>query len=170
MANFEKLSKLCEEIAELEKKVREAVQNEFKPALKEVMFILKDEAPQVKELRWAQYVSNFDDFTIDGVYFSFRKRQFGNAENINSFIASTYDVNLAKEHKNNPQKKSFLYNLTDLVANMLITHDQALLMNQLSNTINELKGVTELAFGIDVEITLNIDSGELSIKEREYDY
>jgi len=76
MNKFEKLSKLCGEISELESRVRKAAQDEFKPALKETIAVLREYVPQVTGIRWQQYTPYFNDgdvceFTMGELEFTY---------------------------------------------------------------------------------------------------
>jgi len=130
--NFGRLSSLCNEINELEAKVREAAREEFKPALIETINILKEYVPQVLAMRWQQYIpdsySDTSDCWMNEPEFSFVGVDFGEP-------------------------------------NENITKEQDDLLNELISIINSLPSASQLAFGNNVQITLDIKSGDLKIEE-----
>lgn len=176
MSKFKRLSKLCTEINELEARVRTAAQEEFKPALKEVISIIREEVPQIKQLKWAQWIPGFNDgdaceFTMGEVYFSLRSKDLKDSgENEDGFFESSYDEERAMEHKKNPNAESYCYGITELVVSTDLTHNQASLISELGDTISGLSAAAELAFGLDVEVTLDIDTGELTMEEYDCGY
>jgi hypothetical protein len=175
MAKFERLSKLCDEITELQARVRKAAQEEFKPALQEVVQVLRNEVPGVEALRWQQWIPGFNDgepceFEMGEVRFKFDNPELDAAgEYENGYIEADYDSDRVAQHKNG-QTDSYLYGLSELVVKDLLTHDQAVLLNEIANSIGRLHGAAEIAFGPDVEITLQVDDGSLEIEEYDCGY
>jgi hypothetical protein len=175
MAKFEKLSKLCSEISELQARVRQAAQDEFKPALQEVIQVLREEAPMVESLRWQQYIPGFNDgepceFTMSEVTFKFGIDELDAAGDYeNGFIGASYNEDRVQEHLNG-NTSGYLYDLSELVFKDHITHDQAVLLSEIASNISDLEGASEIAFGPDTQITLNVESGELEIESYDCGY
>lgn len=144
---FERLSKLVTEINELESRVRKAAQDEFRPALQEVVAVLREHVPQVIGVRWAQWVPGFNDgapceFTMGDVEFSFMHK----GEEVDF------------EESYSP------------VEDGIVTAEQDAILDQLADAISELESASELAFGPDSQITLNIQTGELELEEYDCGY
>lgn len=173
---FEKLSKLVDEIHELQMRVREAAQEEFKPALREVVKVLRDEVPNVTQLQWNQYIPGFNDgdpceFTMGETRFSFSNEELANEGDYeNGFIEASYNEERAKAEIANPGTEKYLYGLTKLVVNGVINNEQALLLSGLADSIASLEGVAEIAFGPDTQITLDVTSGEIEIEDYDCGY
>ena len=144
---FDKLSKLCEEISELESRVRKAAQDEFKPALKETVAVLREFVPQVVGLRWHQFTPSFND----GEPCTF----------------CMGEVEFAYDHGEEGLDYGECY---DPVADGVITKEQNEILDDLAEMICGLETASELAFGDDAEITLDIITGELTISEYDCGY
>jgi hypothetical protein len=152
---FERLGRLVTDISELEARVRSMAQEEFKPALTEAASILKEYVPNVKAFRWAQWIPGFNDgdaceFTMGDVSFAFRDN--GNVESDSD--DGFYDP----------------YYFDDLKAKGLLSEEQEKVLDELAEAIVSLEGAAELAFGPDVQVTLDLDTMELEIEHYDCGY
>jgi hypothetical protein len=169
---FEKLSTLCEEITTLQARVQDAAREEFKPALKEVITILREEVPSVTKLRWNQFIPGFNDgepcdFTMGEVTYFFKDPSLSKEGDYeNGFIESSFN----KESLGKASKGYQPYGLTQVVDKGLLTIPEAELLSSLADDISRLESASELAFGPDVQITLNIETGEVELEEYECGY
>jgi hypothetical protein len=168
---FEKLSKLVSEISELQARVREAAQEEFKPALREVVHVLRDEVPNVTHLQWQQWIPNFNDgdpceFMMGRIRVRFSDKELGSSGDYSDgFIESNYNEKRAKAQGENIASQQHLYDLTELVVQGYITHEQAVLLSGLADQIAHLEGAAEIAFGPDTQITLEVATGQIEIED-----
>jgi len=162
---FGRLSQLCNDLSDMKERMRSAAQNEFKPALKELAAVLAVEVPQVESVRWNQYIPGFNDgdaceFTMGEVTVRFTNDAEDVGDREDGFVTLGFNA----EDVNNPNAR-WKGELTERVEAGELTIVQAVLLDELDEVINGLESASELAFGPNVEVTLNVKTGELEIED-----
>ena len=164
-SKFGRLSQLCNDLSDMKERMRSAAQNEFKPALKELAAVLAAEVPQVESVRWNQYIPGFNDgdvceFTMGETTVRFTGDPEDSGDYENGFCTLGYNP----EDVGNANQK-WKGDLTLKVEAGELTDAQAVLLNELDEVISGLELASELAFGPNVEVTLNVKTGELEIED-----
>jgi len=174
------------------KRVREAAQNELKPALKSALLELKEVVPQINKIEWTQYTPYFNDgepceFMINDIYFFHRDLPIITPENQKKYniteedardefcteeldnTVSVYSFNRADFEKDLKNPDRYTWEPYSWVREGKLTIDQVEYLANFTRAMNDLEEALEIAFGDHAKIEINVDTGDIDVEEYEHE-
>lgn len=155
---FNKLTTLSDNVSNFKKQMQEAARSEVRPALQEVAQVLLEKIPNITHMTWTQYAPHFNDG--EPCVFHVHEPEFGFGSDSETFHVS----------QDWQTKQLYLYSYeVDEETAPKLTQEQLELLENVSDSIQNLEEIMEEAFGSDARVNFNLKSGEIETDYCEHD-